>query len=425
MSVRVCFSPSQLTHLDIDNARTALFNWLFARQYGGAFVLRGRVESELDALCTELRWLGLDWDEQPILQSERLALYQAYARQLVDQGQAHHNDAQSTTAESAISLKISHNGQIHINDLVLREFDSALNDPFPIDLDGHPSPLFADVVDDHLSEVTHVIRSVDDLPDVPYRLQLYEALGWTPPQFAHLPSIADHRDTPLHVFRSEGYFPPALVNALALLGWSPKGKRRVWSLDKLVAQFDIRRISRHPATFDRDALDWFNRRYLSQFDAETLAEMFIPRWQDAFGVAHRADGTGLSPVKWQRLVTAAIRDETHYLAQAVDLARPFFADQFPVQADAVETLAQPYAPDVLRAFVDGLSTLEPFAYDPLDRLVTALRYQFKNSHGIRSRDSMFVVRAALTGQLGGPCLIEACLLLGRTRCIERAQAALQ
>lgn len=245
------------------------------------------------------------------------------------------------------------------------------------------------------------------------------------PQCVDLAPISGHGDILLGDLEAQGYFPLAVINALALLIWTPRGRRRIRSLDELAAGFDPGRISRRPAAFDLDALNWFNRRCIAGLAVEALTGLFVPRWQEAFGVAHRAGGADLSPTDWQQLLTVAIRDETHYLAQAPELARPFFSDQFPMRADAVETLAQPYAPDVLRVFVGGLATLEPFAYDPIDRFVTALRYQFKNSHGIRSRDSMWVIRAALTGQLGGPCLIEACLLLGRARCIERAQAALK
>lgn len=267
----------------------------------------------------------------------------------------------------------------------------------------------------------HECESPQPVPGI----RIHNDLDQDSPQCVYLEPISEHGDILLRDLESQGYFPLAVINALALLLWTPRGRRHIRSLDELAAQFDPGRISHRPIAFDLDALDWFNRRYIAGLEVEALTGLFVPRWQEIFGAADRADGTGLSPVEWQRLLTTAIRDETHYLAQSPELARPFFADQFPVCIDAVETLARPYAPDVLRAFVDGISTLEPFAYDPLDRFVTALRYQFKNSHGIRSRDSMWVIRAALTGQLGGPCLIEACLLLGRARCIERARIALQ
>jgi|GEM_PF-2784522 len=414
MSMRLCFT-SHLANLNIEHARMAVWSWLLTRHDGGTFWVRGQNCGQIEALCAELRQLGIDWDEDPICCAERVVLYRRLAMQLIAYGHAYERDG-------AIWFRIQRAGPMQIDDLLLRTLvfeHSSLDDPLLIAAEGTPSPLWADVADEHLLGVTHVIGHADRLADLPYRVQLHRALGRLP-QYLHLPSVITSGRMWLNDLQAEGYFPLALVNAIATLGWTPRGRRRLHHLDELIAQFDLEHISRHATKWDITTLDDFNRRYLSQLDLATLSELLVPYWQTAFGTAHRADDTGMTPTAWQQLLTRAIRSELHRPAQAVELARAFFDDRFPVRTDAIETLTQPYAPDVLRAFTDGISTLEPFAYDPLNEFVSALRYRFKASHGIRSRDAMFVIRAALTGRLDGPCLIEACLLLGRARCLERA-----
>lgn len=246
----------------------------------------------------------------------------------------------------------------------------------------------------------------------------------------HLPSIINHAsdalksDTPLSVYIEKGYLPLALANHLALLGWTPRGKRELLSLDELAARFDPRHISRSPVPFDLPRLNWFNHRCLSRLDIAELASLLVPYLQQAYGVSDHAQDTGLAPLEWQRVLAAAIRDELDCLAQAPDKARFAFADEIEPDAEAATVLAQPYAPDVLRAFINELPGVTPFAYDPINDWFSALRYRFKASHSMRSRDAMLVVRAALTGQLGGPCVVVVCQLLGLRRCRERAQTIL-
>jgi nondiscriminating glutamyl-tRNA synthetase len=281
-------------------------------------------------------------------------------------------------------------------------------------------------------QITHVIRDAEWLPSTSCHLQVYQALGWQAPQFVHLPPIVQGgallNDTGpgavLDGYKDKGYLAPAIANHLARLGWSPRGKRRLRSLEELADAFDLRRVSRSPAPFDVARLDWFNRRAISALGATELAQLLVPRWQAAYGVAHRAEGTALSPGEWQHKLALAIRSELYVLAQAPEKARFAFVDRVQQQPDGAETLAQAYAPDILRAFIDGIAGLAAFTFECIDAFVTALRYRFKASHHIRSRDVMFVIRAALTGELGGPCLVEACELLGRRRCVERAKAAL-
>ena len=195
----------------------------------------------------------------------------------------------------------------------------------------------------------------------------------------------------------------------------------------LAERFDLRRLSRSPVPFDWTQLGWFNRRCLSQLDEAALTSLFVPCWQAASGLAHRAEGTALAPDDWQRVLAVSVRQEVRALSQVADKVGFAFADRIELGArsdPAALILAQAYAPDVLSAFVDAIAAVEPFTFEPIDALVSELRWRFKASHGIRSRDVMHVIRAALTGRLDGPCLVDACQVLGRQRCIERARATL-
>jgi glutamyl/glutaminyl-tRNA synthetase len=291
--------------------------------------------------------------------------------------------------------------------------------------DGSPTYHLTSAVDDREMAITHAIRA--KLADTAMHLHLCAAFGWDPPRFAHLPPIvlpAGEFSMPLRAYRERGYLPPAIVNQLTRLGWSPRGKRELLALDELAERFELGRVSHSPSTFDVRQLDWFNRRCLAQLDEATVTRLFVPYWHDAYGLADRAEGTALASAEWQRALALSVRDEVHALCEVVDRVRFAFVDAVEPDAQAAQVLAQPYAPEVLSAFARDVSSVAPFRFGPIDAYVSDLRWRFKASHGVRSRDVMYVVRAALTGQLGGPCLVDACQLLGRRRCVERIRAAL-
>jgi nondiscriminating glutamyl-tRNA synthetase len=439
MSARVRLALHPGAPLSIAQARTALFNWLFVRRHGGAFILYARdvglagPAAEDGAPGDELRWLGLDWDEGPCAESTRLDLYRACAHELLRQGRAYRDPV---APESHPGAPVHSPGAPVVRLEIPRPepggYDAPMTDAVPydpilLDARGRPTALLRDVVDDHDAAVTHVIGPAEEQPGASLQIALYRALGWQAPSYAYLPPIVDRESGPgshpgsrlLNEVRRQGYLPLAVANHLARLGWTPRGKRRLLTLPELAARFELERVSHSPAPFDAEQLDWFNHRCLRRLDEAELARLWIPRWQQAYGAAH-VDGTTLAPDEWQRLLVTAIRDEVYRLDQAVDKARFAFAESICPDARAGECLAQPYAAEVLRAFADELSVLEPFEYDEIDARVSALRLRFKASHGIRSRDVMFVLRAALTGRMDGPCLIVACQLLGRRRCIARA-----
>lgn len=382
MRVRLALFLDQ--ELTIAEARQALFNWLTARHAGGKVVLRDRSFAAGGGLLPgldDLSWLGLDWDAGPFYPVSRPGRYQE--------------------AASALPAAIL----------------SRLCGP-----DGRPTRALIDAVDDHDLRVTHVLH--DDDQRASARQAVCEALGWDCPHDVTLPPLDGAGPEPVSAYRGRGYQPLALANHLARLGWMPRGKQRLLSLSEMAERFDLQRLSRSPCPWNPERLNWFNHRVLRQLDGAALARLAASSWTAAYGAEHRADGTSLSPERWQALLGEAIRDELHCLDEVTDRVRFAFCDDLSPDAEAQRALAQAYALPVLQAFVNKLPGVAPFDAETIDAWISDLRWRFKDALGIRSRDVMYVLHAALTGRLDGPCLFVVCQLLGRQRCLERAQRAI-
>ena len=250
-------------------------------------------------------------------------------------------------------------------------------------------------------------------------------LDWRPPRFAHLPALSfddtSARPFSLQSCREQGYLGLAVANDLARMGWTPRGRRELLPLTELAARFDLSRVARGPCTPAPRQLEWLNRRFLAQLDPAQRTCLMVDRWQAAYGLADRAQGTGLTPAAWRQALADAVSGQLRALAEVPDLVRFAFVDQVDPDIQAAQALSRPYAGQVLAAFVEGLSTVEPFAYEEIDAMITELRWHFKAVLGVRSRDVLHVVRAALTGRVDAPCLVVTCQLLGRARCLQRAQ----
>src|SRR5262245_13373481 len=350
--MRVRFAPSPTGHLHVGNARTALFNWLLARKTGGAFVLRiedtdverSTLEAEASIL-EDLRWLGLTWDEGPDVdgphgpyrQSERKSLYQAHANRLLEDGQAYRCfctpeqlDAERLAAVAAgrpvlysgrcrdlapadLAARLSSGGrfalrfrvpegrEVHFDDVVrgnVRFNTEVIGDPVILRSDGTPAYNFAVVVDDALMEISHVIRGEDHISNTPRQLLLYDALGFSPPAFAHLalvmgpdhsPLSKRHGATSVAEFRAKGYLPEALVNYLALIGWSPGNDDEILPIDELARRFSLEGVGHSAGVFDGDRLAWANRHYLKIAEPERIADLTLPFF-DAAGIQVASDG---------------------------------------------------------------------------------------------------------------------------------------
>lgn len=447
MSARTRFVCAGGEPLSVGSARLALVNWLLARAGGGTFVLRGdycerlrfadcerlrRSASQWLAAVEMLRWLGLDWDQGPERPPGRDAECRHQAERLLELGRAYRcycvvSPCQGICRDLPLARQqalqaAGRRPRLYLDGAAMSD---GVEDVLLLDAAGLPGPLLARIVDDHLDGITVVADEMRLMREQPAELALYGALGWAAPRFVCLPALEPEvADRPLAEYREQGYGALPLANQLARLGWTPRGRRRLLSMSELAAQFSAHGMPRRPVAFDAEQLDWFNRRWLDGLDDEAHLALLRPHWWSAYGRPDRASGTTLAPAAWQRRLAATLRGQVHVPAEAAALARPLFVDRPAVDEDAARLLAQPWAGEVLRAFVEDLPAVAPFAFEHLDRWVSALRWRFKKEKGIRSRDVMHLLRGALTGQISGPCLIEDCLLLGRGRCMARASAAL-
>ena len=459
--VRIRFAPSPTGYVHVGNARTALFNWLYARHHGGAFVLRiedtdverskGEYENQLLA---DLRWFGLDWDEGPDVggphgpyrQSERKEVYHQHAMQLVDAGHAYFCfcSAEQLEAErqaalkagqqprysrrcrtrpreesarkvaagepAAIRLKISE-GDFTWNDIVHgpTTFSSeVIGDWILVRSGGDPAYNFAVVIDDHLMEITHVIRGDDHISNTPRQLALYQALGWEPPEFAHLSTIlgADrarlskrHGAMSLQNFRDMGILPEALRNYLALLGWSPAdGVTEIMSREQLIAQFSLDHIIKSPAVFDMEKLNWMNRHYLKECAPRRLAELCVPFLVQAGYLSEKVEDTTLA---WLEHVLDAVLKNLDHLDQvpaAVKLIFEYDSPSFDAAAETKHVLEDPAAREVLKAFVPKMLALDAVTYVRFREVAK----EVQKETGKKGKDLFHPIRVALTGAASGP-----------------------
>ncbi len=459
--VRVRFAPSPTGYVHVGNARTALFNWLFARHHGGTFILRiedtdvTRSEERYEAqLLEDLGWFGLDWDEGPdktgrfgpYRQSERRHLYAQYAAQLVDAGRAYHCfcAAQQLEAErqealksgrqpkysgrcrklrseeaarrivageaASVRLKIV-DGVFTWKDLVhgLTSFTSdVIGDPILVRSDGHPAYNYAVVIDDHLMEITHVIRGDDHISNTPRQLALYRALGWEPPEFAHLSTIlgADrtrlskrHGATSLQNFRELGILPEALRNYLALLGWSPPdGTTEILSLQDLIAQFSLDRITKSPAVFDPEKLNWLNRHYLKESLLGRLAELSVPILAR---VGYLSEPVGPPALSWLERVLDAVLKNLDHLSQLPSATRLIFeynAERL-IQSEETRHVAEDAeSRQVLAAFIPKVLAAGELTYERFREIAKSAQ----KDTGKRGKELFHPIRVALTGAISGP-----------------------
>jgi glutamyl-tRNA synthetase len=432
---RLRFAPSPTGYLHVGGARTALFNWLYARRHGGVFVLRiedtdvTRSSDEMvGGILEGLRWLGIDWDEGPevggphgpYFQSERLDRYQAAADALVSSGRASHDDG-------AVRFNVPA-GRTAFTDAVKGPiaFDNGHIEPFVIlRSDGHPTYHLSVVVDDIDMRITHVVRGDDHVSNTPKQLLLYDAFGAPPPVFAHVPLIMGpdrkrlskrHGATSVTEYRTAGYVPDAMVNFLALLGWSPgKGDRELFTREELIQAFTLDGISGGSAVFNIDKLNWFNHQYLQALDDEALGAAiaaFDPRAREALGGPGSARGARL---------LALLRPRAKTLREFVDQLAPFLVD--PSDYDPAGVARHLSAPDLvahLEAWRDACATVEPFDEATLEQTLRALA----DARGAKAGALIHGTRIAMTGRMVSPGLFEMLVVLGRGVVVARLNALL-
>jgi glutamyl-tRNA synthetase len=440
LAVRFAPSPTGPPHLG--SLRTALFNWLLARSAGGRFILRiedtdrTRLDPAAeDQMIAALAWLGLDWDEGPDIggphgpyrQSERLARYHATADRLVSLDAAY----RPADEPGIIRLKTPRTGEARFDDVVRGEiriaWGAAPQDPVLIKSDGYPTYHLAAVVDDAAMGITHVLRGEEWIPSTPLHLRIYEALGWDPPAFAHLPLVTDMAGQKLKkrdarsvalVYREEGYLPEAVMNYLALLGWHPGTEEEVSTPDELVAAFTLDRLSKAASAHDEDRLRWFNRQHIARLSPPELASRMRPYLTAAYPAAAERGAA------WLAELAGVVQDELTTLADIVEAAR-FIFDMGEITPEAREALASEPSRPVLAALREDIAAQATLDAATSAALFRELRRRFKESRGWGGRAVMFPARAALTGRVRGPHLSDLAALLGRDECLQRIDRALR
>lgn len=459
-AMRVRFAPSPTGHIHVGNARTALFNWLLARGHGGTFVFRiedtdaerSTAESE-SAIIDDLRWLGLDWDEGPekggpygpYRQSERSALYTEHARRLLAERRAYccfctkekleadrasavaagrpvvyagtcrslspvEAEARVAAGESAaIRFRVPAQPEVVFADGVRGEVrfqTEVIGDPIILRSDGSPAYNFAVVVDDALMKVTYVIRGEDHISNTPRQILMYEALGYTPPAFAHLAMVMGPDHTPLSKrhgatsiaeFRAKGYLPEALVNYLALLSWSPGGDEEILPLTEMAKRFSIEKVGHTAGVFDEDKLAWVNRHYLKVADAERLAKLSLPHFAAA-GLAMNPDAEGIAFLSSVVPIATAVVDRLDQVPARLSVLFNFSAESA-LADDAIRAeMNTEGGRAVTHALAEELARAERLDRERFRAVANAV----KARTGFKAKALFHPIRIVLTGKAEGP-----------------------
>ncbi|WP_376789260.1 glutamate--tRNA ligase [Thermoflexus sp.] len=487
MSVRVRFAPSPTGFLHVGGARTALFNWLFARHHGGQFILRIEdtdrkrlIPGALEDILDSLRWLGLDWDEGPdvggpygpYIQSQRLEIYQEHAHRLVAMGHAYYcfcseerlerlrreqearkqptgydrfcrynvspEEAQHRIAAGepyVIRLKAPLEGTTTFRDLVHGEISvqNRTQDDFVLlKSDGYPTYHLANVVDDHLMRITHVMRADEWIPSTPRHILLYRAFGWEPPQFAHLPIILSPTgkgkmskrmlqeqgrwETAVFVrdFREEGYLPEALVNFLALTGWAYDDKTELFTVEELIEKFDISGINPKPAAFNYEKLEWMNGVYIRRLTVEALADRLRP-YLEALDL--RPDPETL------RRAIPLIQERIKTLREGAEMLEFLWREE--ISPTLEDLVPKGNTPEEVRTWLaeasQVLERLPEFTHEAIEAALRGLADRL----GVKAGTLFMAIRVAVTGRRVTPPLFESIALLGRPRTLARLEGAIR
>lgn len=466
--VRVRFAPSPTGYPHVGNIRTALFNWLFARHHGGSFILRiedtdaaRRVEGAVESIKDGLTWLGLDWDEGPVFQSDRLPLYREAADKLVREGAAYHcfcsserleqvraeqtlqklpprydghcralapEEASSRLAAgepSVVRFKTPLEGETTFTDLIrgaVTFSNATLNDYVLLKSDGYPTYHLANVVDDHDMRITHIMRADEWISSTPLHVMLYAAFGWTPPSFAHLPMILGpdkaklskrHGATTVTEYRDQGYLPEALFNFLALLGWSLDDKTELFTRDELVAAFTLDRVGKTAAVFNKPKLDWMNGIYVRALSSDEFAHRALPYLERDLPPEVRRP----VDVKYVASVAALVQERVKVLSELGALCDFFFLDKltYPTAELVAKGLDTVRTIQVLRQTRARLEAIETWDLATLESVIRPVC----DIMDVSAKQLFSVLRVALTGRTAAPPLFDTMDVLGKGRCMAR------
>jgi glutamyl-tRNA synthetase len=473
--VRVRFAPSPTGHLHVGGARTALFNWLFARNQGGVFVLRiedtdklRSTEESTGGILSSLHWLGLDWDEgpgvggeyEPYFQMQRIPFYQAAKEQLLETGKAYHcyctqeelkSRRQAALAEGrppgydrrcrhlssreraaleaegkkpAVRFAMPMEGETVVHDLIRGDVHFAndqLDDLVIMKADGTPTYNFAVVVDDTLMRISHVIRAEDHLANTPRQIRIYEALDYALPRFAHVSMILGedgarlskrHGATAVGEYRGAGYLPEAMFNFLTLLGWAYDDKTELMSRDEIIERFTLEKANPSPAVFSKDKLDWMNGVYIRGLAEDDLARRLLPFLENA-GLEADEDTV--------RRLVPLIQERIKLLSDAAELVDFFFTEKITYEPKLLmgKKMGASDSLNALRRALQALEEVPSFEESALEAVLRALVDEL----GVKAGQLFGIIRVAVTGKTVAPPLFGTLSVLGRERVLARLRTA--
>ena len=453
------FAPSPTGFLHLGGARTALFNYLFSRHHGGTFILRiedtdrtRSTDEYIQDILGALSWLGISWDEGPFYQSERIHLHRELADRLLSENKAYRCYCTPETLEEkrkaslqkketprydgacrdrkdqpdlpfAIRFRTPRTGVTAFTDLIRGQIqfsNSELDDLILVRRDGMPTYNFSVVVDDATMNITHIIRGDDHINNTPRQILLYQALGFRPPLFAHVPMIhgADrtrlskrHGATAVLEYRNSGYLPEALVNYLVRLGWG-HGDQEIFSPDELVQKFELRDVSKSAAVFNPEKLSWLNHQYLMRESSESLLNVLKPFLHSELPTGDREHFLTLLELLKPRAKT---------LTELAEQARFFFVDEIDLEAKAAEKFLKPEIRNPLLNLAARLKDVPGWSEEELDSTVR----EFAQESGIKLGKLAQPIRLALTGRTESPGLFEIMTVLGKEKSLQRIESVIQ
>lgn len=485
----VRFAPSPTGFVHIGSLRTALYNYLFAKKTDGRYLLRVEdtdqtrlVEGALEGMLEAMKWAGIDHTEGvmisndgevyqngkngPYIQSERLPIYQEYIKILLEKGDAYPcfctkerldavREEQKAKGENfkydghcrhltkeqieenmknnvpfVYRLKLPENTDITFTDVVrgtVTVNTNDMDDQVLMKTDGFPTYHFAVIVDDHLMEVTHIIRGEEWLPSTPKHAFLYKAFGWEAPVFVHLPNILNsdkkklskrQGDVAVEDFKKKGYLKEALVNYVALLGWSPDDNQEIFSMEELEKAFSLEKVSKSGGVFDVQKLNWMNNQYIKAYDLDALTKLCIPFVVDA-GLMSSSEAQ--EKYEWLRLAVETLRESMDYLSVFPEKVKMFLGD-YPseIDADAAEFMKNEHMQDLANRLGEKLSQAKS-DLSPED--IKNLLKEIQNESGIKGKNLFMGSRVLLTGQMHGSDINNMLSLIGKEKLLERLEAA--
>lgn len=478
MEVRTRFAPSPTGHLHIGGARTALFNYLFAKRYGGKFILRiedtdlerSSIESE-KVIIESLKWLGIEWDEGvevggphgPYRSTERVDIYKKYVDVLFEKGYAYHcycteeeleaqrqqllsqgqmprylGKCRNLTEEQkrrfeqegrkpTVRFKVPEGVKIVVHDLVRGDVEfmsDDIGDFVIVKSDGIPTYNFAVVIDDHLMKISHVIRGEEHLSNTPRQILIYNALDFNLPQFAHVSLILGkdrtkmskrHGSTWVEQYKEQGYLKEGLINFLALLGWSPPEDKEIFDMDYLIKNFSLDRVSKNPAIFDIDKLNYINSQHIKLKSLDELTQMCIPYLIEA-GYVTQKDAE--EKFEWLKKIVKSVYEGLDYLSQIKDRVDIFFNNEVKIEEDeAKEVLKWEHVKHLISVFEDKIKNVENLNSDSIKMLFK----EIQKETGYKGKNLFMPIRVVLTGKTHGPELVEIIEIVGKENILKRLE----